>query len=77
MLDPLTRFAQNVDAEIRKEQDKIRNTLGPSIINSGDAATVGLKCAAEISKINGLQIALDIMRSVHTEMTGPSKKAKD
>lgn len=77
MLDPLTRFAQNVDAEIRKEQDRIRATLSPSLINSADAATVGLRFSVEVSKMQGLQIALDIMQSVHKDMTGPTKKAKD
>lgn len=74
-----TRFAQNVDAEIRKEQTKLLNQLGAGTLLNGDAATVGMKCAAAIAKVQGLQIALDIMQSVHKEMTGPGKteKAKD
>lgn len=77
MLVPFeTRFAQNVDAAIRKEQQRLRENLGGgSIIHQyPDAATIGLHCAAEISKIMGLQTALDLMQSIHKEMTSSSKK---
>lgn len=78
MLIPFeARYAQQVDAEIRTLQRKILDNLGTgAILRQGqDAATIGLLCAAEISKVVGLQEALKIMEGVHKEMTGSTKKA--
>jgi hypothetical protein len=76
MLPFETRFAQQVDAGIREVQQKIlANLASGTLLHQGhDAATVGMLCAAEISKVVGLENARAIMQSVHKEMTAPIKK---